>query len=334
MLDKAFVATIGPDGSAQSTFTPSSTQLWEERKADGSVAQWVDAGKSKTQGSTTVQLKGQLEGQAAVLLVCDTSIQVVAGGTYWGEFLGHWEGAGAPPLPSSLIHRVCTEAPPPSKAADLPVAPPVEAKDQKKTRPQKKKNCSNSPDEVEKLYQACKASDDFGVHKLLERPVDPDGISPSENQTPLMVATLKGSVRVVELLLKYGADVNKDVDGITAMIIAHQKGKKEILRILFAAAFAALESVVGGSNPTSYPVRGKKIVEELDDGMHWRELKNVTSKLAALNNRERDSDARSEIDQMSMYEESLPGEDSSDKLREDVVRSTMQALLRVSHHAR
>lgn len=201
----------------------------------------------------------------------------------------------------------------------------------KAVRPQKRPGCIDSPDFVERLYQACKAGDDFGVHKFLETPVDPDGVSPSENQTPLMAATARGSVTIVELLLKYGADVNKDVKGQTAMIVAHSKGKKEVLRVLFGAAFLSLESVVGGGPAAGGP-RRRQQKQEIDDDSHFQDLRDVTAKLASLNTKESgraiDDDQRSVLSLQP--EEPVLDDESHDRLREEVVRETMKALLNAS----
>jgi len=322
MMDKTFVATAGPEGWALGRWSPLSSILWEEKRPDGSVAQWADCGESKTQGSHTVRLKGQLDGQLAEILILDTSIQIITDGSYHGEYLGRWEGAAAPVPPAPVpVARASL------RGSDSPQAPKGVAK----LRPQKKHNCINRPDMVEKLYLACKAGNDFDVHKYLEAPVDPDGISPSSERTPLMGATEGGSVRCAELLLQYGADVNKDVGGLTAMILAHQKGKKDVLRLLFGAAFQSLECIVGGGGGQSAGVRKRPQDDDIDSGLQHRNLRDVTAKLASLNARE---SGQKDVETLSAYDDQMSqysaDDQDHDRMREEVVRETMRALLNAS----
>jgi len=261
-----------------------------------------------------------LEHAASILeiLILETTIQVFNNGTYAGEYVGGWQRDDsylsgptpglAPPLP---------EMPKPKKLVAKP-----------RPKRSKKKNCNSSPHLVERLYEASKQGDVATVQKLLDMPVDPDGIVQSERSSPLIAAALCGSVDVTELLVAAGADVNLDVNGTTALIVAHQQGKKDVLRVLFDAAFTMLECAVeGGPAPSVLPCRKSQGFEV--SGFQYRELRDVTAKLALMN--VKDDKPRPESPTMrDRSPKRLRDKPDPLFLREEVIRQTMKAMLNAS----
>jgi hypothetical protein len=62
------------------------------------------------------------------------------------------------------------------------------------------------------------------------------GVTASDGITPLMAASDNGHITIVDLLLKAGADVNKErKQGGTAIYLASQNGHADIVRLLLAA---------------------------------------------------------------------------------------------------
>jgi ankyrin repeat protein len=86
--------------------------------------------------------------------------------------------------------------------------------------------------------------------RLLERGVDPDTRDTMLNATPLMHAALQGQIRVMELLLHAGADVNARADyGGTALMNAAEFGDTECISFLLdaGAEMDAVESAFGNT---------------------------------------------------------------------------------------
>jgi ankyrin repeat protein len=74
---------------------------------------------------------------------------------------------------------------------------------------------------------------DLIVRDLIKAGGDPNMISGEDEDTPLIIATSNGHEKTVKVLLANGADkelTNKFGD--TALDIAEEKGKKEILELL------------------------------------------------------------------------------------------------------
>ena len=76
-------------------------------------------------------------------------------------------------------------------------------------------------DEIrERIRLAIKFNDVNEVEKTLEQIADPNIVVNSLGQTPLMLAVMKGSLSIVELLLAAGSNPNaQDYTGTTALML-------------------------------------------------------------------------------------------------------------------
>jgi hypothetical protein len=333
-MSRTFVASAAPEGWQLGRWSQVSESTWEETKESGETYTYEDAGASETPGSTTVRLRLQTDRATTEVLIVDKSIQVCVDGTYFGEYLGSWaEGLGregsvagsAPTLPRRISRQN-------SNMTELSMSKSVVSAMPAQKRP----NCDETPAMVERLYQAAKAGDEQEVTQLLLHPVDPDGVSPSENLTPLIAAVSCGkpAVKIVQQLLQFGADVNKDCGGQTAMIAAYQRGKKDVLRALFAATFTSLHSTIGGGSraPSLWDTKLHTVVEDEDVDCldHVRDLKEVTTKLAKVHHTIK-HDTTSPNASLKSKTKTPLAEYDSDAQREQNVRQSMRALLSASH---
>lgn len=68
---------------------------------------------------------------------------------------------------------------------------------------------------------------------MLEHGANPDTIEPKENACLLQWACEKGALEVVDLLIKYKADVNlRDSNGNTSLIAACKNGHLDVVELL------------------------------------------------------------------------------------------------------
>ena len=68
---------------------------------------------------------------------------------------------------------------------------------------------------------------------LLEHGANPNTVEPKENSCLLQCACEKGALEVVDLLIKYKADVNKrDNSGNTSLIVACKNGHLDVVELL------------------------------------------------------------------------------------------------------
>jgi hypothetical protein len=89
-------------------------------------------------------------------------------------------------------------------------------------------------------YSIIKGRVDF-IEYLLTKNVDIE--KESENQTPLMYSARYHS-EILKLLISKGADINREIDGVTALIIALEEGNQDAIDIL--AANGATAEIRGG----------------------------------------------------------------------------------------
>ena len=87
------------------------------------------------------------------------------------------------------------------------------------------------------LWGALVDNDHRSVEEYLKLGADPNdphtSVRRKKNWTPLMYASGNCDAEMIELLIKYGADVNcQSVDGITPLTVAINKGKFGNMRVL------------------------------------------------------------------------------------------------------
>jgi uncharacterized protein len=100
--------------------------------------------------------------------------------------------------------------------------------------------------------------------KLMERGANANYGADRGTLTPLMLAALNGPAPMVELLVKYGADVNAQASGSTALTEATRKGDPKVLRVLLDAGANPNVPMLDGSAPACYAkTHGYKEAQEL-----------------------------------------------------------------------
>lgn len=116
------------------------------------------------------------------------------------------------------------------------------------------------------MHLAVWKQDFQSVIKLLDKVSCPVDIQSGSGQTPLMLAAIKGNLRIVKLLLDRGADIeNKDSLGITPLLCSVQSGQLGIFYTLLS--------------------RGAQIDAKDRNGCgaaHWAAYKNQTAVLRVL----------------------------------------------------
>mmetsp|Transcript_44867 Transcript_44867/g.106453 ORF Transcript_44867/g.106453 Transcript_44867/m.106453 type:complete len:320 (+) Transcript_44867:83-1042(+) len=298
---RRFVTTAGPPGVKLGTWSKSPTGAWEEKKQDGTSMQYDEAGPTGTPGSTTFRLKSK--DKRSEVLILDTSVQIFVDGKYSGEFLGGWEG-----------DQMGARGARPAGGAEMTLQPPATMR-QGGYAAVSGGPKDRDPQQVEKLIAAAKSGDRATVSQLLAANVDPDGTS--KGVTALFVASQEGKLEVLEELLKYGADVNKGgKDGTTPLQVAFLRGHRDVLKVLFNAAFRSLDTAVTGSGANKAAFTGEPL--EVPETAA-NDLREVTARLASLN-------AMPTID-VKKAKRSQNEDDFSPKLAEEAVRSTMRDII-------
>ena len=84
----------------------------------------------------------------------------------------------------------------------------------------------------QKLLGACQEGDDLAVASILKE-VDPNILTEDSDDSPLMVAVLRGHTSVAKRLLEHGAKVDvRNSSGMSGLMIAARKGDGDMLSIL------------------------------------------------------------------------------------------------------
>ena len=87
--------------------------------------------------------------------------------------------------------------------------------------------------DVESLFRACESDVDVGeLRDIIEGGVDVNARRATDGSTALMVATVRGNVDVVRLLVDRGANVNDACDRGTALMRACERGNGDVVRLL------------------------------------------------------------------------------------------------------
>ena len=90
------------------------------------------------------------------------------------------------------------------------------------------------------------------VERLLRKPQNPDGRGAKTTYAPIHVASLRGHLEVVRLLLEAGADQNSTAAGETAaLFIAAQGGHIGIVQLLVEAGAGRDAATAGGATALS-----------------------------------------------------------------------------------
>lgn len=298
---RAFVADHAPSGWRLGRWSERSPSVWEERKLDEpSFAFEFDlVGGSDTAGSKTVRLRMR-EANTEVILTAQTA-QIFVEGHYFGEYSGHWEVGGQPvPPPSELVGgragaypaQTQGQAMPPLAPASVGSAPQTVARQQLPASPPKAfvlggpspipaQNLDRSPQMVDQLYKAAEKGDAEAVKRLLGAGVDPN-FTKEGRGSPLLAATSKRHVGVVQALVEYGADPYIGSPTDSPILVAYQKGYTDVVKVLFKAGFQVLECAM---SPGELAICAREEWDSRDEGvsMHaLNDLHETTAKLLAL----------------------------------------------------
>lgn len=198
-------------------------------------------------------------------------------------------------------------------------------------RPQKAAGLDSSEKSMAKLIDAAKNGDIAKVKACLDEGIDPDGPA-KDGRTPLMAAVTGGHLAVIECLLAAFADPTLGKGEETPMTIAFQKGKQDILKVLFAATFSNLDSMTrAGSIPGMPDGIAEGITNEVPDNAMY-ELKNITQAIARVNMRPTSPEKTSKYGNYSgLIGSQEDAEDKdSDMIREQGVRLMMASLVKTN----
>src|SRR5687767_9522842 len=85
------------------------------------------------------------------------------------------------------------------------------------------------------FLRASAASDVMAINGFLVAGIDPNAKESPEGDTALSAAAGRGDLKVVEVLLQGGADINAEVrDGWTPLLIALQQDRDKVVQTLLA----------------------------------------------------------------------------------------------------
>jgi len=232
----------------------------------------------------------------------------------------------APPAPDRKASRepAAAPAPAPIRTQTLTPAPALTA------APRKADGLDKSAASMEKLITAAKNGDNAKVSELLASGIDPDGPGP-KGETPLMAATSAGHCAVVETLCAAFADPTMGKGEDTPMTIAFQKGKQDILKVLFKASFDIMgPNAKSEICPMSLVPDNKDVPEGAE-----QDLREVTKMIAHLGAGRPDSPVKAgkygNYAHMASTDASADAEKDSDMMREQSVRLAMKSLVKTAN---
>jgi len=229
-------------------------------------------------------------------------------------------------------------APPPRNApreAPAPMAAPDRSQmnpmPQLAARPGKPDGLDKSDKSMQKLIAAATKGDVAAVQACLDEGIDPDGPA-KDGSTPLMKATAGGHLPVIEALLAAFADPTLGKGSETPMTIAFEKGKQDILKVLFAATFNSLDSMTNSGAIPQYG-DGMGVNSEVPDNAMY-EYKEITTQLAKINRERERPESPAGHKKFGNYAGQATGdgehEKDSDMVREEGVRLMMQSLVKTT----
>lgn len=194
----------------------------------------------------------------------------------------------------------------------------------------RRENLDRNPQLVERLVSASRDGDADEVNRLLALNVDPD-CAGKTGEMALVVAAGKGHAAVVEALLRAGANPNVGKGEKTPMILAFQKGHKQILSLLFAASFQSLESAVGPGGGVPPPMRGR--TGQADEEVPYSsicELRDVTARLASISQKQSETTWVSTMINIPQADTDLG---DTDQARENAMRTAMRSCVQAKKQA-
>jgi len=186
---------------------------------------------------------------------------------------------------------------------------------------------------MQKMIDAAKNGDVAKVKACLDEGIDPDGPA-KDGRTPLMVAVGGGHLPVIECLLTAFADPTLGKGDETPMTIAFQKGKQDILKVLFGATFQNLDTMTNPGIVACPFEDGMRADNEVPDNAMY-ELKSVTAKIAQVNTRDRPSSPDANRSKYGNYanlanDANNMEDKDSDMMREQGVRLMMKSLVKTN----
>jgi len=247
----------------------------------------------------------------------------------------------APPPAAAPERKASNQAAPERKASNQPVpqaetrtssAPRFEAYQPPAEfdRPCKAAGLDKSDKSMQKLIDAAKNGDVAKVKACLDEGIDPDGPA-KDGKTPLMAAASGGHLAAVEALLAAYADPTLGKGDETPLTIAFQKGKQDILKVLFNASFTTLNGqVMPGTCMKTSDADVRSSNQDVPDNAAY-ELKSITTMIAHGANRP-DSPAKGSTKKYGNYSHlavaANPEEDeqNSDMLKQASVRMHMKNM--------
>lgn len=230
----------------------------------------------------------------------------------------------APPAPDRKASREPAAAPAPAPTRPQMTLTPAPALT---AAPKKADGLDKSAPSMTKLIDAAKNGDNGKVSELLASGIDPDGPGPG-GETPLMAAARAGHCAVVETLCAAFADPTMGKGEDTPMTIAFQKGKQDILKVLFKASFDIMgPNAKSEICPMSLLPDNKDVPDNAE-----QELREVTKMIANISVRPDSPKATSKYGNYAHMATNDGSNDAdSDMMREQSVRLAMKSLVKTAN---
>ena len=95
----------------------------------------------------------------------------------------------------------------------------------------------NAMSALDELFDCCQTGDNYRVQQLIGSNKELVNCANAYGRTPLIIAAIHGHVKVVEMLLAAGADIEVKLwqDGYTPLIFAAFSGHEAVVRLLLEA---------------------------------------------------------------------------------------------------